>query len=285
MSIDSEYEAVVAANIRLHTSMSDDYQTCEPHFRPENLAAVERKFLRAIEGIEARRMLDLGCGTGFMIDIARPHMEHIVGVDATPAMLARVDLGGPADVTVHEGDTGTFEVDAGSYDLVTAYSFLHHLYDVGPTLATAARALRPGGRFYADLEPNAHFWAAIDGLERAGGEYDPIVQREIRAVQHRDEEIEEQFGVSAEDFNRAEWGKAQEGGFTPQALGERILATGFSRVEFFYEWFVGRGQIINDAALSPQQRTVHAEAIDDLLQRALPLSRGLFKYIGFVAER
>jgi len=281
----SEYDEVVAANVRLHTSMSDQYQTCEPHYRPENLAHVERKLLRAIDGIGARRMLDLGCGAGFMIEIAKPHLEEIHGVDATPAMLERVDRSGPATITLEQGDTGSVEVEDASFDVVTAYSFLHHLYDVGPTLATAAGALREGGRFYADLEPNAYFWRGIEQLERDGGDYDPIVAREIHAVAHRDEEIEAEFGVSAADFNRAEWGKSMLGGFTPEELREQILGAGFTTVDFSYEWFVGRGQIMNDESLPAQQRDVSVAAIDELLQRALPLSRGLFKYLGFVATR
>jgi SAM-dependent methyltransferase len=279
------YDDVVAANIRLHTSMSDSYQTCEPHFRPENRAHVEAKFLEAVDGLGARRMLDLGCGTGFMIEIAKPHVAEIHGVDATAAMLARVDRSGPAEIRLHEADTGSFEPERGAFDVVTAYSFLHHLYDVAPTLETAARALRPGGRFYADLEPNAYFWGGIEELERAGGDYDPIVEREIQAVRHRDDQIQREFGVSAEDFNRAEWGKSMRGGFTPEAMREQILEAGFSSATFFYEWFVGRGQLINDESLSPEERATHASAIDDLLQRALPLSRGLFKYLGFVATR
>jgi SAM-dependent methyltransferase len=281
----SDYDEVVAANVRLHTRMSDQYQACEPHFRPENLARVEEKFLAAIEGVPARRMLDLGCGTGFMIDIARAYVAEIHGVDATAAMLARVDLSGPAMITLHEGDSGSVEVEPCSFDVVTAYSFLHHLYDVAPTLATAARALREGGRFYADLEPNAHFWRGIEELEREGGEYDPIVAREILAVSHRDEQIEREFGVSAEDFNRAEWGKSMKGGFTTEDLGAQILGAGFASVDFFYEWFVGRGQIINDESRSVAERDADATAIENLLQRALPLSRGMFKYLGFVATR
>lgn len=282
---DATYDEVMAANVRLHTSMSEQYQTCEPHYRPENLAHVEGKFLAAINGVDAQRMLDLGCGAGFMIDIAKPHMREIVGVDATAAMLARVDTSGPATITLHEGDTGAFEMEPGSFDVVTAYSFLHHLFDIGPTLATAARALKPGGRFFVDLEPNADFWAGISELERAGGNYDPIVEREIQAVNHRDEEIEAEFGVSAQDFNHAEWGKSVEGGFTGVQLTEALQAAGFSKVRIQYEWFVGRGQMINDETVAPEQRAVRAAAVDELLERALPLSRGLFKYVGFVAER
>ena len=145
------YDQVVQANVDLHSKLAADYNTNEPHFRPENVAKVEAKLRTVVDETRAARMLDLGCGTGFMIDIAKPFVAEIHGVDATPAMLEHVDRSGPAAITLHEGDTGSFPVDEGSFDVVTAYSFLHHLYDVRPTLATAAKALRPGGRFYADL--------------------------------------------------------------------------------------------------------------------------------------
>lgn len=279
------YDDVVAANIRLHTSMSDQYSSCEPHFRPENVERVRQKLLRALGGVEPKRMLDLGCGTGFMIEIAKPLVPEIHGVDATRAMLDRVDTSGPAAITLHEGDTGSFEPEPGGFDLVTAYSFLHHLYDIRPTLATAATALRPGGVFYADLEPNEAFWHAIEDLERAGGEYDAIVEREIRAVRHRDHEIEEEFGVSADDFSRAEWGKTISGGFSAETLSTALTDAGFSSVSVFYEWFIGQGALINDESLTPDERVAHADAIDDLLRRALPLSKQLYKYLGFVAVR
>lgn len=279
------YDDVVAANIRLHTHMAGQYSSVEPHFRPENVARVEQRLRGAIGDTQVRRMLDLGCGTGFMIQIGKSFASEIHGVDATPAMLAQVDRSGPATVTLHEADTGRFEVEPGSFQLVTAYSFLHHLFDIGPTLKTAVTALAPGGRFFAALEPNADFWSAIETLEGTTGTYDPIIEREIRAVRHRDEEIQAQFGVSAADFNRAEWGKTATGGFTAETLGDALRDAGFSTAEFFYEWFVGQGQLINDPGLDPADREALAAAVDSQLQRALPLSRQLFKYIGFVATR
>ena len=36
------------------------------------------------------RLLDIGCGTGFIIDLAADQFDDVRGIDLTPAMLARV---------------------------------------------------------------------------------------------------------------------------------------------------------------------------------------------------
>ena len=83
---------VIAANIEVHTRMASTYQSNEPHFRPENRAKVRG----VLETLAARagggRLLDVGCGTGFVIDLARDLFRRIDGVDVTPAMLQRVEL-------------------------------------------------------------------------------------------------------------------------------------------------------------------------------------------------
>jgi SAM-dependent methyltransferase len=227
-------------------------------------------------------MLDLGCGTGFMINIGRSIFAHIDGVDVTQAMLDKVDRSGPALVELHRADSAGFPVEAGGYDVVTSYSFLHHLYDCVPTIHNAWRALKPGGAYYVDLEPNFDFWEAIGKLDRHG-DYHPIVKREIEMVAYKDEDIQKQFGVSMDVFNKAEWGKSMRGGFSGAFFDETLRSAGFSRVDLFYEWFVGQGQMINDESLPREQRFANAEVVHGLLASALPLSRALFKYIGFVA--
>lgn len=281
---DTLNEQVVQANIELHTQLAAGYNTNEPHFRPENVAKVEARLVSLLDGSGSERLLDLGCGTGFMIDIAKTHVAEIHGVDITQAMMDRVDRSGPARIELHLSDTGAFEPEPGTFDVVTAYSFLHHLADIGPTLQTAATALRPGGKFYADLEPNQEFWSAIGELER-GGRYDPIVTREIEMVTFKDEDIEKQFGVDGEVFNLAEYGKSTAGGFSGNAIRAQLEAAGFSDVKVFYEWFIGQGQMINDPDIPRDDAMANAATVDGLLQRALPLSRTLFKYIGFVATR
>ncbi|HEX2682443.1 MAG TPA: class I SAM-dependent methyltransferase [Ferruginibacter sp.] len=282
--MDTNYQKVIEANIALHSKMSDDYSTCEPHFRPENIASVEGRMQPIFEETKAKRMLDLGCGTGFVINIAKKYVGEIHGVDVTRAMMDKVDLSGDAKIELYEHDTGSFPAEAGSYDMVTAYSFLHHLYDVVPTLKTAYNALRDGGIFYADLDPNYYFWEGVNKLDR-NGEYDGIVKREIEMVTYKDEDIEKNFGVDKDVFNSAEYGKNIKGGFKAEELEASLKQIGFKKVTFFYHWFIGQGQLINDEHFTKEERFRYAEISNLYLQKALPLSRNLFKYIGFTAQK
>jgi ubiquinone/menaquinone biosynthesis C-methylase UbiE len=274
-------EDVLAANLQLSRQMAASYNESEPHFRPENVARVTAKLERVIAATAGERLLDLGCGTGFIVDIAKDLVPYIHAVDASQEMIDEIDLSGTATITTEVAETGTLDVQPQSFDVVTGYSFLHHLFEVGPTLRTAARALRPGGRLYVDLEPNKDFWKVIEGLDRCGS-YDPIISREIEAISDHTG-VALQTGVEPEIFDLAEWRKSTGGGFTETELRQELRRAGFTRCEFFFEWFVGQGQLINDPDLTREEAAAKAETIHELLTRALPLSRPLFKYLGFVA--
>jgi SAM-dependent methyltransferase len=283
-----KYKEVVEANIAVHSKIASLYSTTEPHFRPENVAVVDATLTALAAETQAKQLLDLGCGTGFVIDLAKHVVERIVGVDVTRAMLDQVDTTGPAKIELHEHDTGTFGAEAEAFDLVTAYSFLHHLYDIGPTCATAAKALRKGGKFYADLDPNFYFWNAIKELEpthREGSGYDPIVSREIDAVAHKDEQMHREHGIPTAVFNHAEYGKDIAGGFKEEVLRETLMKVGFSEVKFTYYWYLGQASVVNDTTRTREERLANARLVDSVLQRVMPLSRQLYKYIGFVATK
>ncbi len=278
------YDKVVQANIDLHSKLSAHYNTCEPHFRPENIQNVENSFLSAIQNLNAEKMLDLGCGTGFMIQIGKKYVKEILGVDVTKAMTDRIDLSGNATIKVINDDTAKAELPANYFDIATAYSFLHHLYEVKPTLANAYKALRKGGRLYVDLDPNYYFWEGVNKLDREGN-YDFIVKREIEAVTYKDEDIEKSFGVSKDVFNNAEFGKNIKGGFKEEDLLQTLSEVGFTKINFFYHWFIGQGSLINDEQYDKETRFKYAEVMNQTLQKALPLSKNLFKYVGFIAEK
>lgn len=278
------YQEVLEANQAVHTALAGVYNATEPHFRPENVAYVERTLRHIAARTGAKKLLDLGCGTGFVIGIAKKFVAEIDGVDITEAMIRQVDRSGGAEIRLHLCDTGSFPAETGAYDMVTAYSFLHHLYDIGPTLATAARALRPGGKFYADLEPNRHFWNAIKGLDPSAV-YDPMVERERASVLERDTEIQDKYNIDRAVFNRAEYNKNITGGFSEEYLQERLLAAGFASVEFFYYWFLGQAALVNDQRHERAQRLLAADLCSEVLVRGLPLTRHLFKYLGFIATR
>ncbi len=282
-----KYNEVIKANIAVHSKLASLYAKTEPHFRPENLAIVDAALKSLVAETKAKQLLDLGCGTGFMINLAKHHVERIVGVDVTRAMLDQVDTTGPAKIELHEHDTGSFPVEPGTFDLVTAYSFLHHLYDIAPTCQTAAKALRKGGKFYADLDPNFYFWDSIKDLEGKPGKegYDPIVTREIDAVAHKDDQMNEEYGIPNAVFNDAEYGKDIAGGFKEDVVRQTLLDAGFTDVKITYYWYLGQATVVNDESKPREERIANAQLVDSVLQKVMPLSRHLYKYIGFVATK
>jgi ubiquinone/menaquinone biosynthesis C-methylase UbiE len=267
---------VIEANIEVHTAMAGSYNRNEPHYRPENRAKVRAKLV-ALKQPGYRRMLDLGCGTGFIIDLAKDLFEEIHGVDVTQAMLDRVELGG-GNITLHRCAAEHLPFAEDSFDFVSAYAFLHHVEDCRSVLAEVHRVLRSGGTCYVDLEPNRAFWAAISAIAAGGprNALDPIVAREIDSVLHTDARVEREFGLPADTFNRAEYTKSILGGIDAGEFCAEARALGFRQCEVRYEWFLGQGSVLHDQ--SPQA----ASTVEEYLRRALPLSAHLFKYLEFV---
>lgn len=278
------YQEVIDANIALHTRLAKEYCECEPQYRPENIARLQVEVERLVKATSAKRVLDLGCGTGFMIDLLRPHVSHITGVDVTQAMMDEIDTAGRVSVELILSDTGTVEIDSGTYDLATAHSFLHHLYDITPTLKTAFRALREGGVFFSELDPNYYFWDRIHRISNPS-QATELVQREYRSVAMRDEEIQETFGVQKEVFNLAEYGKNIAGGLKEDDLVSLLRSIGFRHVAIKYHWFIGQSLFFNEMDLPYERAVEYSTVMDGVLKEALPLSRDLYKYIGFEATK
>ena len=261
------------ANILVHSRMAAEYNEREPHFRPENRAAVRGR-LEALRQEFGGRLLDIGCGTGFIIDLAADVFEQVRGLDLTPAMLARVPR--RPNVQVYRGDAAHLPFGARRFDVVSAYSFLHHLEDLTPVLREVRRVLRPGGCLYADLEPNRHFWKNVMSVREATGSAAAALARdEIASVCETGAKVEQEYGIPANVFDLAEYNKAVTGGIDPEEFCALAREAGFVETEASYEWFAGQGKILHG---------VSAEAaghVDAYLRQALPLSRGLYKYLRF----
>ncbi len=106
-----------------------------------------------------RNLLDLGTGTGRMLELLAPRAGRAVGVDQSAAMLAlaraRIDQAGLRHVSLRQGDIYAPPVERDAYDLVVIHQVLHFLDDPARALAEAARALAPGGRL-AVVDFDAH---------------------------------------------------------------------------------------------------------------------------------
>ncbi len=273
-------DEVIEANIQVHTRMAESYNRNEPHYRTENRAKVRGRLEEMRRRFGGARLLDLGCGTGFIIDLAKELFDTIDGVDITQAMLDRVDLSS-GNVRLHRCVAEALPFADATFDVVSAYAFVHHLKDYSMALREALRVLKPGGGFYIDLEPNRLFWQAMVRLEQGAGAspYSDIVRREIDAVLHRDDGVQDEFGIDKEVFNRAEYTKAVLGGIDPWEFRDECLRLGFRSCDISFEWFLGQGAVMH------QQSFEAAATVEAYLRRILPLSADCFKYLQFVLTK
>ena len=105
------------------------------------------------------RLLDIGTGTGRILELLAPHSERSVGLDVDHDMLllARAALGEAqlSQASVRQGDLHRPPFEAASFDVAVMHHVLHLLDDPGAAVADAARLLRPGGRLLvADFAPH-----------------------------------------------------------------------------------------------------------------------------------
>ena len=95
------------------------------------------------------RILDVGCGAGFLSNHLGSLGHDVTGLDASEdalAVAARHDLG--HTVRYQKGDALKLPFEDASFDVVCAMDFFEHLENPEHAIAEAARVLRPSGLFF-----------------------------------------------------------------------------------------------------------------------------------------
>ncbi len=112
--------------------------------------AVESALLDAVGGKTFQSMLDLGTGTGRMLEIFAPLYRRGVGLDMSREMLAvaraNLERAGLSHAQVRQGDLFAAPVERNGFDLVAMHQVLHFLDDPAAAIREAAKFLRPSGR-------------------------------------------------------------------------------------------------------------------------------------------
>ena len=112
--------------------------------------AVEGALKELIGERPFQAMLDLGTGTGRLLELFAPLYRRGVGIDMSREMLAvaraNLDQAEIAHAQVRLGDLYAPPVERDAFDLVTMHQVLHYLDQPGLAIREAARLLRPAGR-------------------------------------------------------------------------------------------------------------------------------------------
>lgn len=137
-------------------------------------SAVEEAIIELAGDGQGRLMLDLGTGTGRMLEVLGGRYEHAIGIDSSREMLAiarsKVDAAGLTNVQVRLRDITDIGDHAGTADLVTIHQVLHYFDDPATALVPAADCLRPDGALLViDFAPHNHEFLRSEQAHRRLG--------------------------------------------------------------------------------------------------------------------
>ena len=109
---------------------------------------VERAIDRSLGNRPLGRLVDIGTGTGRLIELFGPRAAHAVGIDRSSDMLrlARVKLEAAGiQSSLRQGDMYALPLGDQSADSIIIHQVLHYAHSPAAAIAEAARVLAPGG--------------------------------------------------------------------------------------------------------------------------------------------
>jgi len=145
-----------AAAERYFASLAADWDALRSLHVAES--EVEAAIGRALADRPIGRLVDIGTGTGRMLQLFGPGAEQALGIDRSPEMLrlARAKLAAAGlDAELRQGDMYALPLPSGAADTVIIHQVLHFAQNPAAAVAEAARLLGPGGRLViVDFAPH-----------------------------------------------------------------------------------------------------------------------------------
>jgi len=148
------------------------------------------KVVEWLAPMAGERILDLGCGDGALTEKLAASGAVVVGVDASEDMVRAARARG-LDARVMRGERLEF---SGEFDAVFSNAALHWMRDQAAVLAGVERALKPGGRFVAEMGGHGNVAAirvavaavlARHGMDRIDNENQFFTESEYRGLLER----------------------------------------------------------------------------------------------------
>lgn len=120
---------------------------------------VEKAMQRMLGDAPIGRLIDIGTGTGRMIELFAPRADTALGIDRSSEMLriARAKIGerGLANTELRQADLYSLPLGDAAADVAIVHHVLHYAQQPGAAIVEAARVLAPGGRLLiADFAPH-----------------------------------------------------------------------------------------------------------------------------------
>jgi SAM-dependent methyltransferase len=147
-----------------------------------------KRVLDAANVATGTRLLDVGCGSGLLCELAAARGADVAGIDITPGLLQIAREHVPAG-DFREGDMSVLPFPDASFDAVTGVNSFQFAPAPGQAFAEAARVLRGGGRLVA---------AAFAEPERNDGTVMHLAMKQLIVEVEGEEDGYAPYALSAE---------------------------------------------------------------------------------------
>jgi ArsR family transcriptional regulator len=111
---------------------------------------IEKKLIDCLNVQEPGFFLDLGTGTGRILEIFSPYIKRGIGIDLSREMLqvarSNLDSAGVANCTVRQCDINSLNFNDSTVDIISIHQVLHYLDEPEQVIREASRVLKPGGQ-------------------------------------------------------------------------------------------------------------------------------------------
>ena len=114
---------------------------------------------------QGRDVLEVGCGTGLILQRLAAGCRSAHGVDLSPGMLDKARERG---LDVQVGSATELPFDDASFDMVCSFKVLAHVPEIGKALHEMVRVTRPGGHVLAEFYNPVSLRALAKRLGPAG---------------------------------------------------------------------------------------------------------------------
>jgi ubiquinone/menaquinone biosynthesis C-methylase UbiE len=132
--------------IDYYDDFSDWYERERGHGYHAMLDSLELDIIRPFA--ESGEVLEVGVGTGLILEGLGAGPKKKVGIDISPGMLAKAKARG---FDVIQGSATELPVEDERFDVVFSFKVLAHIPDIEKALSEMTRVLRPGGRLVAEF--------------------------------------------------------------------------------------------------------------------------------------
>lgn len=149
-------EKVKKANKTFYNIIADSYEKIDGKRDKTTTEWISSKLRDLSSSLQTKKkiVLDIGCGSGFIMRNALPFFDYIIGVDISHKILIPLKNQGYAVVCA---DIDYLPFKKESFDMITCFAVLHHIFIYETFFSECFRVLKNNGIFYSDHDLDSIF--------------------------------------------------------------------------------------------------------------------------------